>query len=242
MQTINWHIGCSGFYYKEWKELFYPKGLAQSKWFSYYTQHFNTLEINNTFYRFPEFKLLDNWYQKAPPDFSFSVKVTRQITHYQKFKDTQGLLDEFYSVVREGLKEKLACVLFQLPPGLKYNMDLLQDIIRQTNLFFNNVIEFRNISWWRKEVFELLKENNITFCGVSYPGLIDDAVTSLPLSYYRFHGVPKLFYSKYEHSFLDKIVQQVKDGSSETAYLYFNNTASAAALENAQYIKSLLGV
>ena len=63
-----WWIGCSGFHYKEWKEVFYPKGLAQSKWFDYYAQHFNTLEINNTFYRFPDQKLFDNWYRKAPLD------------------------------------------------------------------------------------------------------------------------------------------------------------------------------
>ena len=84
MQHIKWHIGCSGFYYREWKGLFYPEKLAQKKWFEFYAQHFNTIEINNTFYRFPEQKLFDNWYAKALPDFCFSVKVPQLITHYQR--------------------------------------------------------------------------------------------------------------------------------------------------------------
>src|SRR5437763_15548606 len=117
MRHINWHIGCSGFYYKEWKEIFYPKGLVQAKWFNHYAQHFNTLEINNTFYRFPEPKLFENWYNKAPDHYSFSVKVPRTVTHLKKFKDTEKVLRDFYSIAKEGLKEKLGPILFQLPPG-----------------------------------------------------------------------------------------------------------------------------
>jgi uncharacterized protein YecE (DUF72 family) len=88
MQHIRWFIGCSGFYYREWKGQFYPQGLPQKAWFDYYSQHFNTLEINNTFYRFPEQKLFDNWYGKAAPGFMFSVKVPQIITHRQRFRNT----------------------------------------------------------------------------------------------------------------------------------------------------------
>lgn len=241
MQHINWHIGCSGFYYREWKGAFYPDNLSTKKWFEYYAQHFNTLEINNTFYKFPEQKLFDNWYDKALPDFSFSVKVPQIITHHQKFRETEKLLQDFYSIAREGLKEKLGPILFQLPPSLKYDEGFLQNILGQMDVRYKNVIEFRHISWWRKEVFTAMQNTQVVFCGVSYPGLINEAVTNLPLSYYRFHGVPKLYYSPYDESFLQRIAEQIAGSAVTEAYIYFNNTASGAAIENAKNLQYLVG-
>src|SRR5947209_8744452 len=155
MKKMKWYIGCSGFHYKEWKEIFYPKGLPQSKWFLHYAQHFHTLEINNTFYRFPELKLFENWYHKSPEHFHFSVKVPRIITHFRQFNNTEQMLEEFYAMAKDGLKEKLGNILFQFPPQTQYSPALLDKIIRQTSLFFSNVIEFRHISWWRKDVFKI---------------------------------------------------------------------------------------
>src|SRR5215217_6861878 len=113
----DWYIGCSGFYYKEWKDIFYPKGLPQHDWFSFYAEHFNALELNNTFYRFPEPESLHKWYDEAPTGFRFAVKAPREITHDKNFVDTDFVLQEFYAVLQNGLKEKLGPVLFQLPPS-----------------------------------------------------------------------------------------------------------------------------
>src|SRR5215208_5275917 len=137
----NWHIGCSGFHYKEWKEEFYPKGLAQSRWFDYYARHFTTLELNVTFYRFPTVKSLKSWYDKAPAGFNFSSKVPRSITHFKKFEETERMVNDFYGLLKEGLNEKLACVLFQLPPQLSFPEEKLEKIISQVDPAFNNVIE-----------------------------------------------------------------------------------------------------
>ncbi len=79
---IEWHIGCSGFSYKDWKEVFYPKGIPQRKWFEYYGEHFKTLELNVTFYRFPQVSMLKSWYERSPPDFSFFCKSA---THHHSF-------------------------------------------------------------------------------------------------------------------------------------------------------------
>ena len=236
-----WLIGCSGFAYKDWKEIFYPKGLPQSKWFDYYTQHFNTLELNVTFYRFPTLKSLQGWYQKAPEGFIFSAKVPRWITHYRKFEETERMLGDFYGLLKEGLKEKMGCVLFQLPGNFAYSKNKLEKMIGQVDLSFANVIEFRNEQWWRKEVMQQLKTNNIAFCGVSYPKLPDDAVINTPTPYYRFHGVPKLFYSEYPKAFIRNIFTQLNEKrSAKTIYVYFNNTATQAALNNARYLQSLV--
>ena len=244
MQKINWHIGCSGFSYKEWREEFYPKGLAQSKWFNYYTEHFDTLELNVTFYRFPTLNSLKGWYDKAPDPFSFSAKVPRSITHFKKFEGTERMINDFYGLLKEGLREKLACVLFQLPPTLIYSKEKLEKIISQVDPAFNNVIEFRHESWWKKSVQTLLKNHNISFCGVSFPKIsFDDAVINTATCYYRFHGVPKLFYSEYDEAFIEKIYNQIiHNKKAETAYIYFNNTASLAALHNAKYFQKLIGL
>jgi len=239
--TKKWFIGCSGFAYKEWKEVFYPQGLPQSKWFDYYTQHFNTLELNVTFYRFPTLKSLQAWYHKAPDGFVFSAKVPRWITHYRRFEETERMLGDFYGLLKDGLKEKMGVVLFQLPGQFAYSTEKLHKIIAQLDYSFTNVIEFRNEGWWRKDVMQLLKKNNIGFCGVSFPKLPDDAVINTTMPYYRFHGVPKLFYSQYSKAFVKKIYEQLATKkSSKTIYVYFNNTATQAAINNARYLQTLI--
>jgi uncharacterized protein YecE (DUF72 family) len=237
-----WHIGCSGFHYKEWRGEFYPENLPQSKWFDYYAQHFNTLELNVTFYRFPTLNSLKGWYDKAPPGFSFSAKVPRSITHFKRFNDTERMMCDFYDLLENGLKEKLSCVLVQLPPQYGYSESNLEKLIYQLHPSFNNVIEFRNESWWRKDVQEILAENNVSFCGVSFPKIsFDDAVINTPLSYYRFHGVPKLFYSEYDESFIEKIFHQLNQNKKvKNIFVYFNNTASLAALHNARHLQQLV--
>jgi uncharacterized protein YecE (DUF72 family) len=238
---ITWHIGCSGFHYKEWKEEFYPKGTPQRKWFDYYCTHFNTLELNVTFYRFPQVAFLENWYQKSPEHFTFSVKAPRLITHYKKFNDTQQLLDDFYNTAREGLKDKLGPILFQFPAQVKYDEGLLQRIIEQLDSSFINVLEFRDAGWWRQDVYHHLASHKIIFCGMSHPTLPDEAVVNTGTAYYRFHGVPKLYYSGYSTSFLDHVSQEIQSYPSvKTAYLYFNNTADLAAIHNATYLRDRL--
>jgi uncharacterized protein YecE (DUF72 family) len=241
MVNLQWHTGCSGFHYKEWKEVFYPKGLPQRLWLHHYCQHFNTLELNVTFYRFPQLSFLLNWYQKTPPHFSFAVKAPRLITHYKKFDTTQPLLTEFYETIQNGLKEKLACVLFQLPAHIKYSEDLLQKIVTQLNPGFVNVVEFRDHSWWQPKVYDTLARHHISFCSISHPDLPNDVIINTNTVYYRFHGVPKLYYSAYDQPFLEQIVTAIKNAKEvKQAFLYFNNTAETAAIQNAQYVQQLI--
>src|ERR1700761_2596837 len=98
-----WKIGCSGFHYKEWKELFYPKGLPTTKWLAFYAERFNTLESNFTFYSMPTEASLLKWYQQTSASFTFSVKAPRVITHYKKFAAVEQELSSFYAIVQNGL-------------------------------------------------------------------------------------------------------------------------------------------
>jgi len=230
---LKWWIGCSGFHYKHWRGIFYPDKLAQSKWFTFYCEHFNTLELNVTFYRFPQLSFLKTWYDKSPPEFCFAVKAPRLITHYKKFSGTEKLIDDFYGTVSEGLKDKLGCVLFQLPPLSSYNPERLQKIIATLDNSFNNVLEFRHESWWNAEVYNELAKHKITFCGMSHPLLPANVIQTTSVLYYRMHGVPELYKSPYKKSALKKVINEIKaSGKIKKAFIYFNNDIDASAIKN----------
>jgi uncharacterized protein YecE (DUF72 family) len=238
---MKWHIGCSGFHYKDWRDKFYPEKLAMKNWFDYYTQFFDTVELNVTFYRFPQLSFLQNWYQKSPEHFRFSVKAPKAITHYKQFHDSARFISDFYETSNNGLQEKLGPVLFQLPGRLAYNEERLERIINSLSPSFNNVLEFRHESWWREDVYKALAERNITFCGMSHPTLPDDVIVNTSTVYYRFHGVPDLYRSPYAKEFLQGVVNTVKSNKSvTTGWFYFNNDFDAVGVRNAQEMIALV--
>jgi uncharacterized protein YecE (DUF72 family) len=237
---IKWKIGCSGYHYPEWKGLFYPQSMAKSKWFEFYCQHFNTLELNVTFYRFPRIEFLKNLYSRCPSDFTFTVKAPRLITHFKKMKEAQNYLLDFYRVVKDGLQEKAACILFQFPASFSFEEERLDRIIRLLDKSIINIVEFRHPGWWQADVFQLLTENNIVFSGMSHPSLPDNVIRTTHTVYYRFHGVPHLYISRYELPELERIVHQVQQLEGiEEAYLYFNNTAEGGAIQNARQLQEI---
>lgn len=241
MNKINWHIGCSGFHYRDWKEIFYPPDIPQKKWFEYYSSRFDTLELNVTFYRFPQLKFLQNWYNNSPASFRFAVKAPRLITHYKQFKDCERLLDDFYTTTQQGLKDKLGTILFQLSPQFHYTDDRLELIINNMRKEFKNTIEFRHESWWNEKAYKRLKKEKLIFCGISHPTLPDDAIVTNQTAYYRFHGVPKLYYSSYKNAILKKIADSLAGNETvKEIFIYFNNTATIGAIKNAVWIKKYI--
>src|SRR4051812_41910813 len=111
------HLGTSGYVYDHWKGIFYPQGLAQSRWLEFYAQHFDTVEMNNTFYRLPTPEAVEGWRRATPPSFRFACKGSRFLTHMKRLTDTETGLDNFFSRV-EHLGRKLWVVLWQLPPQM----------------------------------------------------------------------------------------------------------------------------
>lgn len=230
--------GCSSFYNKKWIDIFYPADLPSKEWFAYYCEHFNTYELNATFYKFPTTKSLQSWRKKSPDGFVFSVKAPKLITHIKKFIECEREIAEFYVACREGLNEKLGCVLFQLPPSFHYSPERLNMIINNLNSEFENVVEFRNTSWWLKDVYETFAKNKLIFCSVNYPGLPTIIIETSATGYIRMHGNPKLFYSEYSSEELNKICDEIRRTKKlKKAFIYFNNTASTAGILNALAIK-----
>ena len=241
MRDFRWYIGCSGFHYKEWRGIFYPETISQKDWFKFYAKRFNALELNVTFYRFPVLKSLENWYNISPENFSFAVKVPRLITHYKKFSDCSRLVDDFYNLVTKGLKEKLGPVLFQLPPGFNYTKERLDKITGYMHKDLKNVIEFRDASWWTQAVFKRLRKEGLIFCGIDYPGLPAEPLITNKTAYYRFHGNPRLYYSQYKRNDLKIIADQILENKKlSEAFIFFNNTATLAAIKNAEWIRKHL--
>lgn len=157
------------------------------------------------------------------------------------FNDCERLLGDFYASIYEGLGDKLGCVLFQLPASIKYSDEMLERIVSNLNPSFDNVMEFRDSSWWNKKVYNALKKNKISFCGISHPKLQDDVVKNNYILYYRFHGVPMLYKSEYKKEFIKGITDEIKtSGRFKEAYIYFNNTWGTGALVNARQMQELL--
>jgi uncharacterized protein YecE (DUF72 family) len=235
-------IGCSGFYNRHWKGIFYPEQLPQSKWFAYYSSRFNTLELNTTFYKFPTAQSLHKWYSMSPPGFAFAVKAPKLITHFKKFKECDRQIGEFYVACEQGLMEKLGCVLFQLPPQVQYSEERLEHILCCLKPGFTNVIEFRHKSWWTKKVYDELTRHQVIFCSVSHPALPDTLIANMPTIYVRIHGVPRMFYSDYSEADQQKLIAAIeKKAKVKEGFVFFNNTAGDAGILNAvQFQKMIL--
>lgn len=233
-------IGCSGFSERLWKGFFYPEDLPSKDYLTYYSKHLKSVEINSTFYRKPTQKTLENWFQRAPEDFKFFIKIPKTITHIQKLGNTKDLVEEFCSHISAGLKEKLAGFLFQLPPSYTYTEENLQKLIETVLPQYTNVVEFRHKSWWNEEVLQILKKNDLIFSGVSIPKDIPEEViiNSEKILYYRLHGVPVMFKSEYSEEFLESLAKKIKnfEGSS---YIYFNNTFGTSGIKNALYLNEI---
>jgi uncharacterized protein YecE (DUF72 family) len=234
---MDFFIGCSGFHYKHWKGSFYPDNLPQNKWFDFYCRFFNTLELNVTFYRFPQLHVLQKWYQKSPDNFVFAVKAPRLITHYKKLQGTKELVDEFYRTTDKGLKQKLGSILFQFPPSFIFSEKRLEQIISNLNNAYCNTVEFRHLSWWRQDVYDLLGQYQINFCGINHPDFPKDIIDNTDHLYYRLHGGTQLYTSNYSLRELDELIQEIKAIKKIVkAYIYFNNDVKGYAVSNAQYL------
>lgn len=236
----NVYIGTSGYSYSYWKNRFYPGKLPSSGWLRYYSTRFNTLELNNTFYRFPVAANLRKMAEQTPEDFRFSVKANKVITHTMRMRNVQEKLNDFNDIVREGLGEKLSCILYQLPPSYAFTDERMDDILSNTRRDTPQVIEFRHASWWDERVYGALREHTLNFCSVSYPGLPEEEIITGPVYYKRMHGVPELFKSSY----CEKVLQTLADRipANIRSFIYFNNTMFEAGYTNAARLKELASV
>lgn len=235
-------IGTSGWVYAHWKGIYYPEKLPQKDWFGHYTQDFDTVEINNTFYRLPNPETFENWGNVAPPGFRFTFKASRYITHLKRLKDPQASLDLFLERARLA-GQSLGPILYQLPPHWKVDPRRLEEFLQALPGDLVHVFEFRDESWHRPEIRELLSRYQVTFCIHDHnPTAAPDWITSGTV-YLRFHGSAETPYSgSYSDSQLRRQAERIAGWQREgkTVYAYFNNDIGGHAVRNALTLKALL--
>jgi len=239
-------IGTSGFSYDHWSDgVFYPPKLPRKEWLSYYAEHFPVVELNVTFYRLPKPDTFAHWYDSTPKDFRFVLKGSRYITHIKRLKDVGGSVDIFFDQAR-GLKEKFTIVLWQLSPSMHLDNERLSGFIDQLKRYkkIRHAFEFRHASWWCKETFNLLDQNNMTFCHADYlhdfPEEIPD---NMPFHYVRFHGIGAERYGgDYSEKMLEEWTAKCNrwNRMKRDTYVFFNNDAQGLAVKNARELTSMV--
>jgi len=237
-------VGTSGYNYGHWQGVFYPKGIKQNEWLQFYCQYFNTVELNVTFYRLPQKKAFQSWHQRTPKDFRFVIKGSRYITHIKRLNACAQPLKLFFQNAC-ALKEKLSCVLWQLPPSLKFDLKRLEKFIKILKGKYPwclHSFEFRNQSWFNSRTYKLLGDNNMNLCIAHSPNFPVYEVTTSDFLYLRFHGGQKLYSSNYTDSELKEWVQKTKRLSrgKKIIFAFFNNDAGGFAVKNALRFKELL--
>lgn len=236
-------IGTSGWHYDHWRELFYPEGLTKAKWLEFYSQHFKTVEINNSFYRLPSERAFTSWYEASPPGFVFAVKVSRFITHIKRLKNAEEPLRTF--LARAGfLRNKLGPLLYQLPPGMKCDENVLRAFLEALPSGYQHTFEFRNESWLDGKIFAILRQYNVGLCVFDMPGFTCPVMATADFAYFRFHGSSGLYWSCYSDEELRVWAAKIKEISRDlkAVYVYFNNDAQAYAVYNAMSLAQFLGV
>ena len=180
-------IGTSGFHYKHWKGPFYPEKLAAARMLDHYLQHFDTVELNNSFYRLPEAAAFDAWREATPANFIFAVKASRFITHNKKLKDPENALDNLLPRAAH-LGHKLGPILFQLPPHWRVNPERLHALLEILPRDLRYTFEFRELSWIIPEVDSILKKFNAAFCIYELAGYHSPLRITADFTYVRLHG------------------------------------------------------
>lgn len=234
-------IGTSGWHYKHWTGTYYPQKTSGPKMLALYLQDFDTVEINNSFYRLPKPETIRCWRDSVPSNFEFAVKASRFITHNLKLKNPQNALDRFLPVV-EVFGDKLGPILFQTPPQWRVNLERLEEFLALMPRHLRYTFEFREPSWMCDQVYAILRRFNAALCIYEIAGYHSPIELTADWTYVRLHGPG----GKYQGSYSDAVLRtwasrlSVWQEQGVRSYIYFDNDDSGFAPRNALLVKELL--
>ena len=249
-------IGTSGWHYPHWVDAFYPQGMPSQDFLPYYTRHFSTVEINNSFYRLPKDETFARWQDTVPEGFLFAVKAFGGITHERTDPDYPGFVEALRPLVDAG---KLGCILAQFPNSFRALPENV-DYLRRMREGFGDlplVVEFRNAAWVSEPTFELLRSLNLGYCCVDEPrlrGLMPPVARATgPVAYVRFHGsnaakwyAHQAAWERYDYTYRpDELGEWVPrlcklDGAAPLTLVYFNNHYEGQSVRGARDLQQLL--
>ncbi len=242
MKAASVRIGCSGWQYRHWKGNFYPAEVPGTSWLSHYVSVFDTVELNNSFYRLPEAATFARWREAVPRRFLFAVKASRFLTHMKKLKDPDEPLDRFFSNA-EALGAALGPVLYQLPPRWPADAPRLETFLRALRPYrkHRHVLEFREPSWYAPAILALLERHGVGLCLHDMRGSASPRQLTAPFVYVRFHGVER-YGGRYPDDLLDdwsRWLGEQRD-REHAVYAYFNNDIGGHAPRDALRLRMRL--
>ncbi|MBA3648624.1 MAG: DUF72 domain-containing protein [Chitinophagales bacterium] len=239
------YAGTSGFNYKHWHERFYPKDFPVARQLEFYTEHYNSVEINSSFYHLPKESTFLSWKNRTPDHFRFAIKGSRYITQFLALKNAWEAVENFFSQSK-ALGLKLEVVLWQLPAHRAVNVERLNSFaeVLKNNTEANktrHAFEFRHPTWFTEEVYTVLKKYNL--------GLVIQHSNQWPVvekvtanfTYLRFHGAPNLYASDYTDAELQEWAGKIKKlARGKDVFAYFNNDINVYAINNAKKLSEFL--
>lgn len=240
---MNVHIGTSGWHYKHWIGPFYPSDMRPPKMLRWYAERFDTVEINNSFYRLPASTAFETWCRETTPDFCFAVKASRYITHNKKLTDPASANEKFISLV-EKLGTRLGPILFQLPPSWKVNAQRLEDFVSRLPRRHRYVFEFRNPTWNVEPVYEVLRRHSAAFCIYELAGFLSPIEITADFTYIRLHGPGNKYQGDYSRDTLQRWAERIDSWRKKLkhVFVYFDNDQAGFAPKNAIELKRMLGI
>jgi uncharacterized protein YecE (DUF72 family) len=240
-------IGCSGWQYRSWRGEFYPAtGCPQRRWLHHYAQHFDTVEVNSTFYRLAKPGSVAAWVAETPDDFVFAAKGSQYLTHMRRLRDTDRGLERYYASIGPLVEShKLGPVLWQLPPNFQRDDELLDrwlDAARRHP--GRHAVEFRHESWFEPDVYGILHAHGAALAIGDDPRRVAvPHVLTTDWTFVRFHFGRRGRRGNYSETELREWAARIRDFASEASvFAYFNNDWEAFAVRNALRMKKLLGL
>lgn len=238
------HIGTSGWSYKHWKGRFYPEDLPVSRWLDFFVQHFHTVEVNNSYYRWPSDAAFTSWQERLPDGFLMTIKAPRPLTHYKRLNEPDEWIDRIAHSLGL-LQKKFAIFLVQLPHNFAVNNERLAYFLEHLPRWIRTTVEFRHPSWNTEETFAILERYGAAYCVMSGPGLPCILRATAPFVYVRMHGPDPTFMYRgsYPDADLKWWAERIKEwqGMGKEVFVYFNNDGEAHAVYNAEALMAMLG-
>ena len=237
-------IGCSGWNYSHWRNgVFYPPRLPAREWLSYYASHFDTVEVNATFYRLPRREVVANWVRGSPPEFLFAVKSSRYLTHVKRLTDLDQGVERFYERIEPLVRSpKLGPVLWQLPATFRRDDERLAGALERLPPG-RHCFEFRHESWFAPEVNELLRRHAVALVIGDHPDRpFQTHELTADWTFVRFHRGTRGYRGNYSERELEEWAQRIEGWRDRVdVYAYFNNDWEGFAVRNGLWLRKRLG-
>jgi uncharacterized protein YecE (DUF72 family) len=236
-------IGTSGWHYRHWRGPYYPPKLPASRMLEHYVRDFDTVELNNTFYRLPPEGAALAWAEAAPHGFLYAAKGSRFLTHMKKLKDPAQGLERFFERIA-GLGKKLGPIVFQLPPRWGVDVARLEAFVLNLPPRRRYAFELRDTGWHTEQVYRVLRRHNLAFCIYDLAGFESPRLVTADFAYVRLHGPgPKAYQGSYSDAALDEWARRIDGwrGSLKAVYVYFDNDEAGYAVRDALRLKALVG-